>query len=579
MLKLLALIWLPLMLLVPSSGHAQTARRVALVIGNSDYALESKLANPVNDAQLIARALKAQGFSVDVKNNLPKRAMELAIAAFVRQSAGAESAVLYYAGHGAQPANGGRNYLLPVDARVEGDDTLDTDGIAADRIVDQLERVANPARLRLVVLDACRNNRMAGKTRSGVRGLARMSPGDDYTLIAFSTNDQEVALDGSGGNSPYATALSQYLAQARQLPLRRIFELTATEVRLNTNQKQKPRTYGDLDSRMLLDGTQMASEGDGSSARVAEADPEEAAWRAAKSGNDAASYARYLASYPNGRYAAAARVGRTSQTAGAGKPAAQSTSTGQVFSDCGDCPEMVALPEGVFTMGNNGALSAETPAHSVSLQRFAMARTELTRAQFAAFVAATSYQAGNQCMLQTNFEWSDTPEHDWRKPGFDQTDTDPATCINWDDAQAYVRWLAQKTGKAYRLPSEAEWEYACHAGIKQAYCGSNSIANVAVYDRKDGNKTQPVANKKANAWGLYDMSGNVWEWVQDCSNADYNGAPANGSAWEAGNCGKRVLRGGSWNYSQDYAHPTTRIAFDPTIRFFHIGFRLARSLP
>lgn len=146
-----------------------------------------------------------------------------------------------------------------MDARVEGDDTLDTDGIAADRIVEQMERSANPARVRLVVLDACRNNRLAGKTRSGVRGLARMSPGDDFTLIAFSTNDQDVAQDGSGANSPYALALSRHLANAGETPLRRIFELTATDVRAATNQKQKPRTYGDLDSRMLLGGTQIAS--------------------------------------------------------------------------------------------------------------------------------------------------------------------------------------------------------------------------------------------------------------------------------------------------------------------------------
>jgi hypothetical protein len=251
--------WLLALCLATLLSPAWALKRVALVIGNSKYAVESRLANPVNDAQLIARTLRGQGFTVDIKTDLPKRAMELAIASFVRQSAGADSAVLYYAGHGAQPANGGRNFLLPVDARVDGDDTLETDGIAADRIVEQMERSANPAKIRLVVLDACRNNRMAGKTRSSVRGLARMSPGDDFTLIAFSTNDQDVALDGNGSNSPYAKALSTYLEKSNELPLRRIFELTATDVRTATGQKQKPRTYGDLDSRTLLDGTQIAS--------------------------------------------------------------------------------------------------------------------------------------------------------------------------------------------------------------------------------------------------------------------------------------------------------------------------------
>jgi len=295
--------------LATSIQAAQAAeRRVALVIGNSDYAAESKLPNPANDAQLIARTLKSQGFAVDVKIDLPKRAMELAIAAFVRQSAGADSAVLYYAGHGAQPSRGGRNYLLPVDARVEGDDTLETDGIAADRIVEQMERSDNPARIRLVVLDACRNNRLAGRTRSGVRGLSRMSPGDDFTLIAFSANDQEVAQDGPGANSPYAQALSKHLAKANELPLRRIFEMTAADVRAATNQQQKPRTYGDLDSRMLLDGTQLASPKPEPGPGPDAVQIEQQAWAAAQRANSAAAYKAYLAEYPNGRYAAAARV-------------------------------------------------------------------------------------------------------------------------------------------------------------------------------------------------------------------------------------------------------------------------------
>lgn len=306
-LLLLAALWLP------SLAQAQ---RVALVIGNSNYTVESKLPNPVNDARLMASTLRGLGFTVEELNNLAKRDMELAIARFVRQSSGADSAVLYYAGHGAQPLNGGRNYLLPIDARIEGDDTLETDGIVADRIVEQMERQAKPAKLRLVVLDACRNNRLAGKARSSVRGLARMTPGDDYTLIAFSTNDQDVALDGTGSNSPYAQALANHLGRAKDTPLRRIFELTAEDVRRATNQKQKPRTYGDLDSRALLDGTLVASvrvepvpnTRPAQPAGPSAAEIEQQAWEAAQRSGSEAAYRAYLAEYPQGRFASAARV-------------------------------------------------------------------------------------------------------------------------------------------------------------------------------------------------------------------------------------------------------------------------------
>lgn len=249
---------LAILCLTLASADAWAQRRLALVIGNGDYVHESKLANPTNDARLIARTLRGLGFAVEEKFNLPRSEMSRAISRFVRESAGADTAMLYYAGHGMQPVNGGRNYLLPVDANIVDDDALNADAIAADAIVEQLERQANPARLRLVVLDACRNNRQAGRARSGLRGLARMAPSDDYTLIAFSTNDQDVALDGRGAHSPYAEALSRHLARAGELPVRRVFELTATDVRATTAHKQRPRTYGDLDSRVGLDGMPVA---------------------------------------------------------------------------------------------------------------------------------------------------------------------------------------------------------------------------------------------------------------------------------------------------------------------------------
>ncbi|MFO1328202.1 MAG: caspase family protein [Rubrivivax sp.] len=306
--------WLACLVLVSAPAWAQ--RRVALVIGNSAYGSENKLSNPVNDARLMARTLRSLGFTVELKTDLGKRDMELAIARITRESVGADSAVVYYAGHGAQLVGGGRNFLLPVDARIDDDDTLQSDGIPADRIVEQLERSPSPAKLRLVILDACRNNSLAGKARSGVRGLARMTPSSDFTLIAFSTNDQDVALDGSGEHSPYTRALAKHLARANELPLRRIFELTATEVRETTRNQQRPRTYGDLDSRAMLDGRVLevtAAEPPAPAAANDNLPPsadqvEVQAWTAVKNANLPAGYRAYLAEYPDGRFAKFARI-------------------------------------------------------------------------------------------------------------------------------------------------------------------------------------------------------------------------------------------------------------------------------
>ena len=231
-------------------------KRVALLIGNSQYQFESSLANPVRDVRLLAQTLRGLGFSAEVLENLPKRDMELAIKRFVRDSAGADTALLYYAGHGQQPSKGGRSFLLPVNANAVDDDQLETDGVPAEDIAAQLERLPNPARLRLVVLDACRNTRAI--SRSTVRGLAPPARTDSFTLIAYSTDANAVAQDGTGQNSPYALALAKHLPGMASKPVRQVLEDIAREVRLATRQQQSPRTYGDLESRIGLDGMELA---------------------------------------------------------------------------------------------------------------------------------------------------------------------------------------------------------------------------------------------------------------------------------------------------------------------------------
>jgi len=230
------------------------------------------------------------------------------------------------------------------------------------------------------------------------------------------------------------------------------------------------------------------------------------------------------------------------------------------FRDCPDCPEMVILPAGSFTMGSSKG-GDESPAHSVTLgQPFALGKTEITQGQWKAVM-------GNN---PSSFE--------------NCGDTCPVEQVSWNDAKEFIGKLNAKTGKQYRLPSEAEWEYACRAGGQNKYCGSDNPDSVAWYGfyatpkGNSGKTTNPVATKQANAFGLYDMSGNVWEWVEDSYHANYNGAPTDGSAWQ-GDGAKRVLRGGSWGNGPDDSRSAYRNLGTPAVRNDGIGFRVARTLP
>ena len=149
--------------------------------------------------------------------------------------------------------------------------------------------------------------------------------------------------------------------------------------------------------------------------------------------------------------------------------------------------------------------------------------------------------------------------------------------VNYNDAQDFIAWLNKTDGGGYRLPSEAEWEYACRAGGNHTYCGSNDVGAVAWYDGNSGNRARAVGGKQANAFGLHDMSGNVWEWTQDCWNDSYNGAPTNGTAWTSGSCGVRILRGGSWFFIAIYSRAADRFVISTDLRYDIYGFRLART--
>jgi formylglycine-generating enzyme required for sulfatase activity len=253
---------------------------------------------------------------------------------------------------------------------------------------------------------------------------------------------------------------------------------------------------------------------------------------------------------------------------------------GEIFKDCPDCPDMVVIPAGSFDIGSNDSnVQDEKPGRRITIdQPFAMGKIEITRGQFAAFVNATGHDTDDQCLKLDGGKWEAFGDIDWHNPGYSQDDSHPVACVDWFDAQAYVKWLSNRTGKHYQLPTESQWEYACRAGEQKKYCGSDDPDSVAWYDQNSNESTHPAGTKQANQFGLFDMNGNVVEWVRDSYHDQYNGIPDDGSAW-AGNGSKRVLRGGSWIYSRDRVRAAFRSVSAPGYRYFDSGFRVERKLP
>lgn len=273
------------------------------------------------------------------------------------------------------------------------------------------------------------------------------------------------------------------------------------------------------------------------------------------------------------------------------------------FSNCSGCPRMVIVPAGHFEMGSPDAEAGrgkdEGPVHRVKVKRFALGKYEVTRREFATFVKSTRHRAGDNCATLEEGMVEDR-EGDWRVLHYGQSERHPIGCISWNDAQAYVKWLSRRSGKKYRLPTEAEWEYAARAGTTTSRfwgddanlaCGFANAADKTAQALIEGASswgihacidgfdfTSPVGSFKANAFGLHDMLGNAWEWTEDSYHESYVGAPLNGKAWQ-GDGEKRVLRGGSWNNGPRNVRSAGRNGAAPGKRFSFFGFRVARTLP
>lgn len=543
------------------AAPALAETRVALVIGNSKYSGDlPKLTNPANDADLMANTLKGLGFKVVLQKDADIDKMKRAISEFgqLLTSAGPTAVGLfYYAGHGMQVA--GENYLIPLNAKIENAGDVDLFAVNANAILKQMEFAGNA--LNIIILDACRNNPLSRGMRSADQGLARMDA-PMGSFIAYSTSPGATAADGTGKNSPYTLALAKAM-QKPGIPIEEAFRDARVDVIAATQKAQIPWESSSLTGAFSFKPGARKAE----TTELATAAPQA----------------------PAPALAEPAPAARTPDPA-APKPAGK-------VPMCKDCPEMVSIPAGSFTMGSpdseDDRNEREGPQTKINIRAFSMGKYAVTRGQFAEFIQATGYKPARKCFAEVSHgKFDETGDASWKDPSFEQTDRDPVVCVNWNDAMAYVEWLSQATGQRYRLPSEAEWEYAARAGTTTSRIWGNdaddacSYANAAdaqvkkkygwkTVDCDDGYVyTSPVGKFKPNKFGLYDMMGNTRQIVAGCLTDSIADLSKDGSANE--DCNKHPLRGSSWE-----SYPTTimRVACREWVgsEYAHLayGFRVA----
>jgi len=512
-------------------------KRVALVIGNGSYRHTDsmpKLANPANDADDMAVALRRFGFDVISKKNLTKEEMDETITDFGRKIADSDAALFYYAGHGLQVK--GQNYMVPVDANIDSEAKVPYRAVNINQLLEEMD--SSRSRVNIVMLDACRNNPISGKFRSGGgRGLAPPTSMPKGTVIVYATDPGNVAADGSGRNGLFTAGLLTAF-KGSDLTLGGVLYAASKQVQNSSGHQQIPYINGPATLQREFSFIQPSSMTDlqPSSVQPQPLTP------------------RVSAPQPATVYK---------------KPAQQETSG----------LEMVNVPGGCFQMGDNfgDGASDEKPVHEACVSDFAIGKYEVTVGQFRSFVNATGYsteaEKGDGCYVLTGGNWGKNASSNWKNPGFSQEDTHPVACVSWNDATVYSRWLSGQSGRSYRLPTGAEWEYAARSGGKrEKYSGGDNVDAVAWYDKNSGSKTHPVGQKQANGLGLYDISGNVWEWVSDWYGNYTSGRQQNPQGPSSDS--SRVIRGGSWSGDPRDVRASYRDFYVPGFRSGVMGFRL-----
>jgi formylglycine-generating enzyme required for sulfatase activity len=555
---------------VPTVPAPPTAeRRIALVIGNSSYAA-SPLANPVNDAIDIATALQQMGFAVTPLLNADLRRMRDGIETFRKQLRPGVVGLFYFAGHGLQIK--GENYLVPIGAQIARDQDVEFETVDVWRILGAMEEADNG--INIIILDACRNNPFARSLRSSQRGLA-VTQAITGSLIAYATAPGATAADGSGRNGVYTSHLLHNM-RIPGLPIEQVFKNVRVGVIKETSGKQTPWESSSLTGHIAFIPVAQQEQGKamtgttaplGSSPSLGDLQAQvEEQRQQVQAERQRLEEERRLREEQQKLQAEQERLRQEREKLQGGRaPQGTQVAVG-VYPQQPAAPrtlrnsinmELVLIQAGTFQMGSNAGDDEEKPVHTIRLSRpFYLGKYEVTQAQWEAVM-------GNN-------------------PSKFKGDLNrPVENVSWDDVQEFIRRLnAKEDGARYRLPTEAEWEYAARAGSTTAYSFGGSASQLgqsAWYGDNAGTTTHPVGQLQPNAWGLYDMHGNVWEWVQDWRGSYASDTVTDPTGPHSGS--SRVYRGGSWFSSARLCRSASRSHDAPGSRASYLGFRLLREVP
>jgi formylglycine-generating enzyme required for sulfatase activity len=548
------------------TANPTTERRKAVVIGMSEYGAGRSLNNTLNDADDMANVLQQLGFKVTLLANIEMRDLETNLTAWYKTIDGIDMAVFYFSGHGVEVD--GSNYLIPIKAELHTEADVRYRTLSVNWVLDNM--ALKQVRFKLLILDACRDNPFTkGWSRSSSeRGLADI-PATKGTLVAFAAAPGKLAHDGGTYDLPngvFTYFLKQELL-SEGASIDNILNRVAGKVSNLTNDQQLPYKTGILTDDYYFKPRASMSDRPDRPVEVAkkyyyyvDQNGKEADSRfddRKKAENEMRSKNLYGKIYSNsGEVFVVEKPVEPPKPAEPSKPVTATKSNGDTWNP--DGIEMVYVKGGSFTMGctseqGSDCFDNEKPAHQVTVSDFYIGRYEVTQGQWKAIMGSN-------------------PSH------FSKGDNYPVEQVSWEQVQEFISKLNAKTGANYRLPTEAEWEYAARGGNRRQrykYSGSNNLADIAWYTENSGSNTHPVGSKSPNELGIYDMSGNVREWCNDWKGTYTSSSQQNPKGASSGS--DRVIRGGSWGSNAKYARVSYRGIWQPDDRNGVIGFRLARS--
>lgn len=619
-----------------------TERRIALVIGNADYQNVTKLANPVNDARAIAGALKYLGFEVMLGENQNVAEMNRMISEFGDKLANAKGGIglFYYAGHGIQYRQ--ENYLIPVEVKALKKSNIDVDTVELRRVFRAVEDAKTDANI--VILDACRNNPFGSDSRDAGQGWARTNA-PNGTFVMYATSPGKVASDGEGKNGLFTAALLRQMRISGDEQIEVLFKNVGDDVYKTSNKHQAPWTDSSVRGNISL-SVRVSKTAESSKNKSANAKIEQEAWETIQNVSDPSIFREFLKQYPYGENAAKARD-RLEELVWAATEKKWDKTTLQAFldefplgkhaeeaqymqaelawlavKDSKDKAKYEAFlkeyPEGKFAFEAKKEISRLDAVEGKAEDRknaFGMNFTYIKPGQF--LMGAGNAEVADARLFpgRTELVKDETPQHTVNiRNGFWLGTTEvtneqwelvmgtspsvskssgcpkcPVENVSWNDAKAFIRKLNEKNDMfVYRLPTEAEWEYAARAGTTTIFSVGDTLdASQANFDGenpygeavKSMGKGKPVmvGSYNPNKFGLFDMMGNVAEWCEDVYTEDFPGLPADGSANTKGNPARRVFRGGSWWKAGFNCRSAGRDPQDADYRYSTMGFRVAAT--